>query len=108
MQPRPPGLTNFNRLLRLRTETTASIVVRARRPRKGKETKTMNKLSALMIGAAMVLGTAFAAQNAPKTADKPVEKSATKVSKKHHKKTKKSAKTAAAASTAVTTPAPTK
>ena len=26
----------------------------------------MNKLSALMIGAAMVLGTAFAAQNAPK------------------------------------------
>jgi hypothetical protein len=109
MQPRPTGLTNFNRLLRLRTGTTASIVVRARRPIKGKETKTMNKLSALMIGAAMVLGTAFAAQNAPKTADKPAEKSATtkKASKKHHMKTKKSAKTTAA-STAVTTPAPTK
>ena len=110
MQPQPPGLMNFNRLLRLRTGTTASIVVRAQSPIKGKETKTMNKLSALMIGAAMVLGTAFAAQNAPKTADKPAEKSAatTKASKKHHKKTKKSAKTAAAASTAVTTPAPAK
>ena len=109
MRQRPPGLTNFNRLLRLRTGTNASIVVRARRPIKGKETKTMNKLSALMIGAAMILGTAFAAQNAPKTADKPAEKSAatTKASKKHHKKTKKSAKPTAA-STAVTTPTPAK
>src|SRR5437016_12229664 len=92
MQPRPPGLTNFNRLLRLRTGTTASMVVRAQSPRKGKDTITMNKLSALMIGAAMVLGTAFAAQNAPKTAEKPAEKSATttKASKKHQKKAKKS------------------
>src|SRR6266852_814117 len=109
MQPQPPGLMNFNRLLRLRTGTTASIVVRAQRPTKGKETKTMNKLSALIIGAAMVLGTAFAAQNAPKTADKPAEKSAatTKASKKHHKKTKKTSKKVAA-STAVATPAPAK
>ena len=37
----------------------------------------MNKLSALMIGAAMVLGTAFAAQNAPKTAEKPAAQLAT-------------------------------
>ena len=109
MQPRPPGLTNFNRLLRLRTGTPASIVVRARRPIKGKDIITMKKFSALMIGAAMVLGTAFAAQNAPKTAEKPADTSAatTKASKKHHKKTKKTSKKVAA-STAVTTPAPTK
>jgi hypothetical protein len=85
------------------------MLVRAQSPRKGKETKTMNKLSALILGAAMVLGTAFAAQNAPKTADKPAEKSAatTKASKKHMKKAKKTSKKVAA-STAVTTPAPAK
>jgi hypothetical protein len=69
----------------------------------------MKKFSALMIGAAMVLGTAFAAQNAPKANDKPA--TATKTVKKHHsKKTKKSAKNAAAATNATTpaTPAPAK
>lgn len=62
----------------------------------------MKKFSVLMIGAAMALGTAFAAQNAPKTADKPVA-----TSKKHHKKTKKSDKKVAA-TPAVATPAPAK
>ncbi len=106
--PQPPGLTNFNALLSVRIETRTSMLVRAQSPRKGKETKTMNKLSALMIGAAMVLGTAFAAQNTPKTAEKPAEKSATtkKASKKHHMKAKKGAKTQAPATAA--TPAPAK
>jgi hypothetical protein len=62
----------------------------------------MNKLSALMIGAAMILGTAFAAQNAPKTTEKSTT---TKKVKKHHTKTKKSAKPAA---DTTATPAPAK
>ena len=66
----------------------------------------MKKISALMLGAAMVLGTAFAAQNTPKTDSKPAT-TTTKASKKHVKKSKKSAKKAAAA-TAVATPAPAK
>jgi hypothetical protein len=74
--------------------------------RKRREDKIMKKLSVLMLGAAMVLGTsAFAAQNAAKTAEKPA--ATAKVSKKHHKKTKKSAEKPAVAP-AATTPAPTK
>ena len=69
-----------------------------------KETEiNMKKFSALMIGAAMVLGTAFAAQNTAKTPEKPA--ATTKVAKKHSKKSKKSAKKVAA-STATTTTAP--
>jgi hypothetical protein len=64
----------------------------------------MKKFSALMLGAAMMLGSAFAAQNVAKTPEKPA--TTTKAAKKHSKKsTKKSAKKVAA-STATTTPAP--
>src|SRR5437879_8379139 len=44
MQPRPPGLTNFNRLLRLRTGTTASMVVRAQSPHKRKGNKNHEEI----------------------------------------------------------------
>jgi hypothetical protein len=73
-------------------------------PRKGK-LKTMKKLSALMLGAAMILGTAFAANQAP-TTDKPATETTKTTKKAHVKKTKKSKKNAAAAPAA--TPAPTK
>ena len=65
----------------------------------------MKKLSALMLGAAMVLSTAAFA--AAKPENKPAtETPKTSTKKVHHKKSKKSAKTAPAATTA--TPAPTK
>jgi hypothetical protein len=73
-------------------------------PRKGKF-ETMKKLSALMLGAAMILGTAFAANQAPATEKSTTE--TTKTTKKSHvKKIKKSKKHAAA--TPAATPAPTK
>ena len=58
----------------------------------------MKKFSALMLGAAMVLGTAFAAQNTAKT----TPTTTTTKAKKHSKKSKKSAKS----STAATSPKP--
>jgi hypothetical protein len=70
-----------------------------------KEEKTkMKKLSALMLGAAMVLSTAAFA--AAKPENKPATETPKTAKKVHHKKSKKSAKPAAAATTA--TPAPTK
>lgn len=56
-----------------------------------------------MLGAAMVLGTAFAAQEASKTPEKPAATSTKKASKKHTRKSKKSMKKAAVSST---TPVP--
>ncbi|MBZ5592641.1 MAG: hypothetical protein LAP39_10430 [Acidobacteriia bacterium] len=65
----------------------------------------MKKLSALMLGAAMVLSTAAFA--AAKPENKPTTDTPKTAKKVHHKKsTKKSAKSAPAATTA--TPAPTK
>lgn len=66
----------------------------------------MKKLSALMLGAAMVLSTAAFA--AAKPENKPATETPKTAKKVHHKtsKSKKSAKPAAAATTA--TPAPTK
>jgi hypothetical protein len=94
---------NFNCAFRESTESESSLIVRAMmKPQKEKDTH-MKKFSALMIGAAMVLGTAFAAQNAAKTP--ATTTSTSKVSKKQSKKSKKSAKKTAA-STAATTPAP--
>jgi len=77
------------------------------KPQKEKD-RDMKKFSALMLGAAMVLGTAFAAQEAAKTPEKPA--TTTKVAKKHSKKSsKKSAKKVAASAPATTTtPAPAK
>jgi hypothetical protein len=63
----------------------------------------MKRFSALMLGAAMVLGSAFAAQETAKTPEKPATTKA--ATKKHAKKTKKTSKKVAA-STAKTTPAP--
>ncbi len=66
----------------------------------------MKKLSALMLGAAMVLSTAAFA--AGKADNKPATETP-KAAKKHHKKTKKSAKGVADTSAKpATTPAPTK
>jgi hypothetical protein len=95
---------NFNCAFTGSTESESSLIVGAMmKPQKEKDTH-MKKFSALMIGAAMVLGTAFAAQNAAKTPE--TTSSTSKVSKKHSKKsTKKSAKKTAA-STAATTPTP--
>ncbi|HXA05371.1 MAG TPA: hypothetical protein VNY30_11055 [Bryobacteraceae bacterium] len=67
----------------------------------------MKKLSALMLGAAMVLSTAAFA--AAKPENKPATDTSTTAKKVHHKKvktSKKSVKPAPAATTA--TPAPTK
>jgi hypothetical protein len=65
----------------------------------------MKKLSALMLGAAMVLSTAAFA--AAKPENKPATETPKTAKKMHHKKsTKKSAKSAPAATTA--TPAPAK
>ena len=63
----------------------------------------MKKLSALMLGAAMVLSTAAFAAAQPE--NKPATTS-TSTKKVHHKKSKKSAKSAPAATPA--TPAPSK
>lgn len=65
----------------------------------------MKKLSALMLGAAMILGTAFAANQAPAT-DKTATDTTKTTKKTHVKKTKKSKKHATA--TPAATPAPTK
>ena len=73
------------------------------KPQKEKD-RDMKKFSALMLGAAMVLGTAFAAQEAAKTPEKPA--TTTKVAKKHSKKSAK--KVAASAPATTTTPAPAK
>jgi len=62
----------------------------------------MKKLSALMLGAAMVLSTAAFAAAQPE--NKPATQTSTK--KVHHKKSKKSAKSAPAVTPA--TPAPSK
>ncbi|HVP48190.1 MAG TPA: hypothetical protein VMT32_16470 [Bryobacteraceae bacterium] len=64
----------------------------------------MKKLSALMLGAAMVLSTAAFAAATP--ANKPATDTPKTAKKVHHKKSKKSAKSAPAATSA--TPAPTK
>lgn len=77
------------------------------KPQKEKEI-VMKRFSALMLGAAMVLGTAFAAQEAASTPAKPAATSTKKVAKKHSKKSKKSAKKVAAATATTTTPAPAK
>ena len=69
--------------------------------------ETMKKLSALMLGAAMILGTAFAAKPAPQT-DKTATETTKTTKKSHVKKTKKSKKHAAAAPAATPAPAPTK
>jgi hypothetical protein len=97
---------NFNCTFTESTESESSLLVRAMmKPQKEKDTH-MKKFSALMIGAAMILGTAFAAQEAAKAPEKTATTATTKkVSKKHSKTSKKSAKKTAA-STAVTTPAP--
>jgi hypothetical protein len=99
---------NFNCALTGIQECKSSLYVRATiKPQKETDTH-MKKFSALMLGAAMVLGTAFAAQNSAKTTEKPA--TTTKVAKKHSKKSsKKSAKKVdASAPAATTTPAPAK
>jgi len=71
----------------------------------------MKKFSALTLGLAMVLGTAFAAQKPAAKADEkaPADATATTKVKKHHRKHKKSTKEAgAAAKTMAAPPAPTK
>jgi len=101
---------NFNGTFRESTESESSLLVRAMmKPQKEKDTH-MKKFSALMIGAAMVLGTAFAAQEAAKAPEKTATTTSTKkVSKKHSKSNKKSAKKVAASTAATTlTPAPAK
>jgi len=96
---------NFNCAFRESTESESSLIVRAMmKPQKEKDTH-MKKFSALMIGAAMVLGTAFAAQEAAKAPEKTAT-TTSKVSKKHSKKSNKKSAKKVAASTAATTPTP--
>ena len=52
----------------------------------------MNKLSALMLGAAMILGTALCRSERPQDRQTRDKSTTTKKVKKHHTKTKKSAK----------------
>ena len=99
------ALTNFNCVLSETKESEPSLLLRADAPEE--EKNDMKKLSALMLGAAMVLSTAAFA--ASKSDNKPATETP-KTAKKHHsKKSKKSAKGAAAMSAKpATTPAPTK
>jgi hypothetical protein len=73
-------------------------------PRKGK-LKTMKKLSALMLGAAMILGRLLPLTKPPRPT-KPRPETTKTTKKAHVKKTKKSKKNSTA--TPAATPAPTK